>query len=74
MKVTSPHSFTLFLERNHSFGVFHGSQFFTKRSEYAPRDHSPCRKKKMYSSGKNERGTVKLVNSFILALSLLTVT
>ena len=30
--------------------------------------------KKIYSSGKNERGTVKLVNSFILALSLLTVT
>ena len=29
-------SFGLFLERNHSFGVFHGSQFFTKRSEYAP--------------------------------------
>ena len=30
------HSVTLFLERNHSFEVFHGSQIFTKPSEYAP--------------------------------------
>ena len=30
-----------------------------------PRDPSPCRKKEICSSGKNEHGTAKFVNSFI---------
>ena len=34
-RATLSPSFGLFLERNHSFGVFQSSQFFPKWSEYA---------------------------------------
>ena len=69
-RATLSASFGLFLERNHPFRVFLVSQFFTKWLRICPSDISPCRKKN-YTSGKNGRGTVKFVNSFILALSVI---
>ena len=77
MKVTSPHSFTLFRPLSWKKPLFRGVPRFTifhKTVRICPRDHFPCRKKKFCSSGKNERGTAHFVNSFILALSLLIVT
>ena len=58
-KVTSRHSFTLFgpfFERNHSFGVKMVSENVWKA----------FKSKKIYCLGKIDRGTVDLVNSFIL--------
>ena len=58
MKVTSPNFFTLFRGVP---GVCHCLSLVS----ICPRDPSRCGKKEIYSSGKNERGTVKFVNSFI---------
>ena len=64
MKVTSPHSFTLFRPLSWKKPLFRGVPRFTifhKTVRICPRDHFPCRKKEIYLATHSLAGRVKFV-------------
>ena len=69
--VTLSLSFGLFQSENPLFQGVPDVTHCHSLVRICPQVPFPCTKKEIYSSGKNERGTVKFVNSFILALSVI---
>ena len=59
-----------FGHKTHIFGVFQVCVTVCLWSKTCPRDHFPCRRKKIYLSTHSLGGHVNFVTSFVLALSL----